>query len=185
MPQDILSNYQPQFQQVLDFLKSDISSLRTGRANPTILDGVMVEAYETRQALSGLASITVPDARSIVVDPWDKSILKNIEKGIIEADLGMAPAIQGQQIRLTVPLMTEENRKQLVKALGEKLEHARKSIRNVRDEAKTAIAKAEKDGEIAEDAKYKLLEQLDRNAAGFNEKIKTVGDEKEKDIMTI
>lgn len=185
MPTDYLSNYRPQFDQVIDFLKNDISSLRTGRANPAMVEGVMVEAYETRTPLSGLAAITVPDPRSILVEPWDKSLLKAIEKGILEAKLGFNPVVQGQQIRIPLPALTEENRKNLVKTLGEKLEHARKSIRNVRDEAKNEITKAEKDKAIGEDEKYKLLEQLDKTAAGCNDRIKNIGEEKEKEIMTM
>lgn len=185
MPADILSDHQSQFQQAVDFLKSDIAALRTGRANPAVVENVMVEAYETRTALSGLAAISIPDARSILIDPWDKSILKAIEKAILEAKLGLNPSVQGQQIRISLPALTEETRKNLVKTLGEKLEHARKTVRNVRDDAKAAIQKAEKEKEISEDEKYKLLEQLDKTAAGFNDRIKHIGEEKEKEIMTI
>lgn len=185
MPIDLLSAINPELQSVVEFLKQDISSLRTGRANAGMIENVSVEAYDSRSPLSSLASITVPDARSLLVDPWDKSILKNVEKGILEANLGLNPAIQGQQIRISIPAPTEETRKGLVKMLGEKLEHARKSVRNVREEAKVAILKAEKDKELSEDEKYKLLEQLDKAAANINEKIKQIGEEKEKEIMTI
>ncbi len=185
MPIDTLAKFHPQFQQVVDFLKTDISALRTGRANPAIVENVMVEAYDSRTPLSGLASVTVPDARSILIDPWDKSILKNVEKAIIEAKLGLNPSIQGQQIRISLPALTEESRKALVKTLGDKLEHARKSVRNIRDEAKAEIQKAEKDKLVSEDEKYRLLEQLDKTAGGTNERIKHVGEEKEKEIMTI
>lgn len=185
MPQDYISTIHPKFQQVIEFLKSDIAVLRTGRANPGMIENVMVEAYDSRTPINGLASITVPDARSIVIEPWDKSLVKHIEKGIIEAKLGLNPTVQGTQIRVVIPAPTEETRKALVKTLGEKLEHARKSIRNVRDEAKVEIQKAEKEKEIGEDEKYKLLEQLDKIAAGMNDRIKNIGEEKEKDIMTI
>ncbi len=185
MPIDILSDIHPEFQNVVEFLKSDISALRTGRANPTVLEGVMVEAYDSFSPLPSVASITVPDSRSLVVEPWDKSILKAVEKAIIDAKLGLNPAVQGTQIRIPVPAPTEETRKALVKTLGEKLEHARKSVRNVRDEAKLAIQAAEKGKEIGEDEKYRLLEELDKKAASINDKIKKIGEEKEKEIMTI
>jgi len=185
MPKDYLSTINPKFQQVIDFLKTDIAVLRTGRAHPGMIENVSVEAYETRTTLSGLASITVPDARSILIDPWDKSLIKNIEKAIIESKLGLNPSVQGQQIRIAIPSPTEETRKALVKTLGEKLEHARKSVRNVRDEAKGEIQKGEKEKEISEDEKYKLLEQLDKTASGMNDRIKNIGEEKEKEIMTI
>lgn len=185
MPRDILAPYQSEFQKHIDHLKQEIGVLRTGRAHPGILESVQVEAYDVLQPLSSVASITVPDARSLIVEPWDKSILKAVETGIIKADLNLMPTVQGTQIRIALPAMTEESRKQLVKILGEKVEDARKGIRVVRDEAKSAVNKAEKDGETSEDAKYKLLEQLDKTAAGMNEKIKGIGDEKEQEIMTI
>jgi ribosome recycling factor len=185
MPQDYLSTIHPKFQQVIEFLKTDIAVLRTGRANPGMIENVMVEAYGGRTPINGLASITVPDARSLVIEPWDKSLVKDIERAIQEAKLGLNPAVQGQQIRIVIPAPTEETRKALVKTLGEKLEHARKSVRNVRDEAKVEIQKAEKEKEIGEDEKYKLLEQLDKTAAGMNDRIKHIGEEKEAEIMTI
>lgn len=185
MPTDILANYHAEFQKTIDFLKTDIASLRTGRATPALVDGVVVEAYDARQPLQGLASISAPDARTLLIEPWDKSILKNIEKGIQEAKLNINPIVTGQQIRISIPALTEEGRKSLVKILGEKLEHARKSVRNVRDEVKAAIAKADKDKLVGEDEKYRLLDQLDKVAAGFNDRIKSIGDEKEKEIMTM
>jgi len=144
-----------------------------------------VEAYDVMQPLSTLASITIPDARSIIVEPWDKSILKNVETGIIKADLNLNPTVQGLQIRISLPAMTEESRKQLVKVLGDMIEDARKGVRQVRDEAKSAILAFEKDAGMSEDAKYHALDQLDKTAAGMNERIKTIGEEKEKEIMTI
>ena len=182
---DILNSHQPAFQKTIDHLKEELTGIRTGRANGAVVENVMVEAYGSRQALVGLASITVPDARSILIEPWDKSIVKDVEKGIIEAKLGLNPAVQGQQIRIAIPALTEESRKNLMKLVGERLEDARISIRNVREQAKAEIQRAEKDKAIAEDEKYKLLEQLDKVAAGFNERIRAVGEEKEKDIMTV
>lgn len=185
MSKDLLSKRQSEFQKVVDYLKNDINALRTGRASPAVLEGVVVEAYDTKTPLQGLAAITVPDARSLLIEPWDKAILKDIERAIIEAKLNLNPVVQGSQIRVPLPALTEESRKQLVKTLGEKLEHARKGVRNVRDEAKAEIQKAEKDKEISEDDKYRQLDQLDKMAAGANERIKNVGEEKEKEIMTI
>jgi ribosome recycling factor len=182
---DLINQYQPQFQQSLEHLKTELSSLRTGRANPAIVDGVMVEAYGTRQALVGLASISAPDARTISIEPWDKSILKDVERGILESKLGLTPSIVGNGIRIFLPALTEETRKGLIKVMNEKLEQARIGIRATRDMVKTEIQQAEKDKVIAEDEKYKLLEHLDQVAAGFNERIKRTGEEKEKEIMTI
>ena len=185
MPRDILSEYQSQFQDVINFLRSDISSLRTGRANPAIVEAVLVEAYGAKQQLVALASIATPDSRTIVVEPWDKSILKDIERGIEEAKIGLNPVVQGNFVRIVLPQLTEESRKNLIKILNEKLEHARIGVRNVREQTKVDIVATEKNKDIAEDAKYKLLEQLDKTAAGFNEQIRRIGEEKEREIMTI
>jgi len=185
MPTDFLSQHSSEFQDVVDFLKLDLSSLRTGRATPALVENVMVEAYGTRTTLVGLASITIPDSRTIVVEPWDKGIIKDIEKGIQEAKLGLNPVVQGKVVRISLPQLTEESRKDLIKVMGEKLEQARIAVRGVRDAVKTEVLKAEKDKEISEDDKYRLLEQLDKVAAGWNDKIKKIGEDKEKEIMTI
>lgn len=185
MPVDILPKYQSEFQEAVTHFKEDLKSLRTGRANPSIVENVSVEAYGSRQPLVGLASISTPDARTILVEPWDKSLLKDIERGVQEAKLGLNPVVQGQQIRISLPALTEEGRKNLTKLMSEKLEHARVSVRNVREKAKAEVVKAEKDKVIGEDEKYHLLDQLDKTAAGFNEQIKHTGEEKEQEIMTI
>lgn len=182
---DILGKHQPDFQNVVDFLKSDIAALRTGRANPAMVENVMVEAYGGTSPLVGLAALSSPDGRTILIQPWDRSLLKSIEKGIIEADLNINPVVQGDGIRLTLPSLTEESRKALVKVLGEKLEQARVGVRNVREQARIDILTQERDKNITEDEKYKLLEQLDKVAAGYNERIKHIGAEKETEIMTI
>jgi ribosome recycling factor len=185
MPADYISAHNGEFQDTLDFLKLDLSSLRTGRATPAIVENVMVEAYGARTALIGLASITAPDSRTIVIEPWDKGILKDIEKGIQEAKLGLNPVVQGKLVRISLPSLTEESRKELIKVMGEKLEAARIAVRGVRDAVKTEILQAEKDKEMSEDDKYRSLEQLDKVVAGWNEKIKKIGEDKEKEIMTI
>lgn len=182
---EVINQFQPQFQQPLDHLKTELSSLRTGRANPTVVEGVMVEAYGARQPLVGLASITVPDARTIAIEPWDKSLIKDIERGILEAKIGLTPTVQGNTVRLFLPALTEETRKNLIKVMNEKLEQARIGVRGVREAAKAEILKAEKEKRVAEDEKYKLLEQLDKVAAGYNDRIKHMGAEKEVEIMTI
>ena len=110
---------QGDFIKAVDFFKKDISNIRTGRANPAMLDGIFVDAYGTKTALVGLASISVPEARCIVITPWDKTITKDIEKAITAADLGVNPVNEGDKIRLVVPQLTEENRKELVKKLRE------------------------------------------------------------------
>ncbi len=176
---------QEEFSKAVDFFKKDIASLRTGRANPAMLDGIQVEAYGTKTPLNGLASITVPEARNIVVSPWDKNILKDIEKAIIEADLGVGVNNEGDKIRLTIPQMTEENRRDLVKKLNEKAEAARIAFRQVRDEIKSSIEQAEKDKEIPEDDKFRFIKELDEEVGKLNNELKEIRERKEEEIMTV
>lgn len=185
MPRDILSEHQDSFSLALDHLKQDLMTLRTNRAHPSMVEQILVEAYGGMQPLVSMASIANADARTLVIEPWDKSLVKAIETALTEARLGMNPTVSGSTIRMNLPPLTEESRRGLVKVLGEKLENARISIRNVRDEIKSEITRVQKEGEISEDEKYVLLQELDRAAAGFNERIKNLGDEKEKEIMTI
>ena len=170
---------------VIDFFKKDISSLRTGRANPAILDNILVEAYGAKTALVGLASISVPEARSIVVTPWDKSVAKDIEKAIVAADLGINPVNEGDKIRLSMPQLTEENRKELVKKLNEKMETARISLRQTRDEIKELIEAAFKSKAMSEDDKFRFFRELDEEIARRNDELKKIKDKKEEEIMTI
>lgn len=176
---------QSDFLKSIDFFKKDILSLRTGRANPNILDGIQVEAYGAKTALVGLASISVPEARSIVIMPWDKSIIKDIEKAIIAANVGLNPVNEGDKIRLIVPQLTEENRKELVKKLNEKMEAARIALRQTRDEIKESIETAFKDKAISEDDKFRFFKELDEEIARQNDELKKIKDKKEEEIMTI
>lgn len=180
-----LQTKQAEFIKAIDFFKKDISVLRTGRANPAVLDGVLVGAYGTKMPLNGLASLTVADAKCIVVSPYDKSILKDIEKAIVEVGLGFGVINEGDKLRLTVPLMTEENRKELVKKLNEKAETARVAIRQAREEIKTDIEKAEENKEISEDDKFRFIKELDEEVRKKNEDLKEIRDKKEEEIMTI
>lgn len=185
MPSEIIEEHKPTLDGAIERLKGELSAIRTGRANPQLVENIQVEAYDTSQALTGLASITVPDPQTIQIEPWDKSVVKEIEKAIIEADLGFNPVVAGTVIRVPLPPLTEEGRLNLVKILKEKLEEARISVRKIRDDARTKITATEKAGEISEDDKYQMHEELDKLAARYNDKIKEIGEEKEKDVMTV
>lgn len=176
---------QGDFAKTLEFFKKDIASLRTGRVNPSILDGILVEAYGTKTPLVGLASINVPEARSIVIAPWDKTIAKDIEKAITAANLGINPVNEGAQIRLVVPQLTEENRKELVKKLNEKFEAARISLRQTRDEIKESIEAAFKNKDLSEDDKFRFIKELDEEISRQNDELKKIKDKKEEEVMTI
>ena len=169
----------------LEGLKNELATLRVGRANPLMVENIMVEAYGSKTVLKQLASITVPEARTILIQPWDKSIAKDIEKSITLANIGINPVNEGAQIRLTVPLLTEETRKDLVKTVGEKMEKTRVAIRQIRDKIKDEITRLEKNKEITEDDRFDLVKKLDELVKDFNDKIKDLGAEKEQEIMTI
>jgi ribosome recycling factor len=170
---------------VIEFFKKDISSLRIGRANPSMLEGVQVSAYGVMNPLNAVGNISVADSRSITVSPWDRNVLKDIEKAVIEADLGVGVVNEGDKIRITIPLMTEENRRDLVKKLNEKMEQARISLRQVREDVKEAIEAAEKAKEVTEDEKFSFIEEMDEKVKSLNEQVKEVRDKKEEDIMTV
>ncbi len=174
-----------EFASVLEAFKKDLGNLRTGRANPAVLDGVLADNYGSKSPLNAMASITVPDGQSILVAPWNKGSIKDIERAIVEADLGMGVVNEGDKIRLSVPKMTEENRLAIVKKLNERYEQARVSLRKVREDMKGDIEKAEKDKEISEDDKFRFEKELDEEVARQNEGLKQVRDKKESDIMTI
>jgi len=178
-----LQNKEEDFQNIIDFFKKDISSLRTGRANISVLDNIQVEAYETLNPVNALGNISTSEGKDIVIIPWDKGVLKNIEKAILEADLGLGVVNEGDKIRLSAPSMTEENRKEVVKKLNERLEKARVSLRQIRDDVKDSIVKAEEQKEISEDEKFRFIKELDDYIAKKNEELKELRDNKEKDIM--
>lgn len=180
-----LSAKQGDFNSALEFFKKDIAVLRTGQANPSVLDSVQVEAYEVMNPINAVANIAVSDARSIIIAPWDRGVIKNIEKAILAADLGLGVVNEGDKIRLTVPPLTEENRKDLVKKLNERLEKARVTLRGLRDNVKNTIEQAQADKAISEDDKFRFVKELDEFSAKKNEELKALRDKKEKDIMEI
>lgn len=180
-----LQDRQNDFNSALDFFKKEIGTLRTGRANPAVLETVQVEAYGVMNPLNAVANISVSDTRSIVVAPWDKGVIKSIEKAIVEADLGLGVVNEGDKVRLTVPPLTEENRRELVKKLNEKMEKVRIILRGVREKIKEAIENAFDDKEISEDDKFRFIKELDEFSAKKNDELKNIRDRKETDVMEI
>lgn len=180
-----LDNFKPKFKQAVEFFEHEASTLRTGRANPNMLEGIHVEAYGTSMPLNGVGNIAVSDGRSITVTPWDKGVLKEIEKSLVAADLGVGVVNEGDKIRLTVPNLTEENRHELVKKLNSKMEDARIVVRQIRDEVKQAIEAGFEAKEVSEDDKFRFIKELDEAVTSYNEELKKLRDHKEKEIMTV
>ena len=173
------------FNKTIDFLKVDLNTLRTGRIAPSIVEKVKVEAYGTTSELLQLAAITSPEPQTIAIKPWDKSVLKDIERAIQISDLNINPVVDGELIRLNFPPLTEERRKELVKILHKKLEESRITLRGQREKVREEIMEKEKNKEISEDEKFQALKDLDLVVKEYNDHIKEIGDKKEQEIMTI
>jgi ribosome recycling factor len=180
-----LTTQVPLFESVLQRLTGELSSVRTGRASVGIVDGIRVEAYGSMQDLKHVASVTVVDSRTVQIEPWDASVVKGIEKALQESDIGIQPAVAGKIIRLTMPTLTEENRKQWSKAVGKKAEDAQVELRKVRDEVKKDIEAQEEAGTIAEDARYRLQEELDELTKTYKGRIEALAQEKVDAIMAV
>lgn len=174
-----------EFDRVIDFFKKDIATVKIGRANPAMLDGVLVEAYGVKNPINAVANVSVSDARSMVLAPWDKGVSKSIEKAIIEANLGVGVVNEGDKIRINIPQMTQENRLESVKKVNEKQEKAKISARQLRDDIKTAIEEAFVSKEIGEDDKFRFIKELDEEIGKLNDTIKELRDKKEKEVMEI
>lgn len=180
-----VQDFQPEFKKAIEFLKSDISQLRTGRATSAMLDSITVEAYGSYQPVKAVGTIMLADAKTITIEPWDKSLLGVVEKGIRDSGLGINPVNDGKLIRLSMPELTSERRAELIKVLHQKLEQARIAIRKVREEAREFIGEAEKEKSITEDDKFNLQAELETMVKEYNDEIKDIGEKKEKDITTI
>ena len=180
-----INDFKSDFAKAIDFLRQDIAGLRTGRASSAMVEGIMVEAYGTHQPLKAVASIVVQDAKTLVLEPWDKTILAAVEKGIRDSGLGINPQNDGRIIRLAMPELTTERRTELTKVLHQKLEAARVAVRKVREEVKEMVIMEEKDGSIGEDEKFRFLDDLEKLVKEYNDQIKTIGEKKEEEINTV
>jgi ribosome recycling factor len=173
------------FESTLDHLKEELAGLRTGRAHAGLVEHIMVEAYGTQSPLKSLAMVSVPESRMLQVEAWDASIVKDIERALTVADLGAVPQMDGKLIRLVLPSMTEETRKKMVRVMKEKLETARVSFRQTREDIRKEVATMEKDKKISEDERFRLLDELDKLTKEFTDTVEKIGEEKEHEIMTI
>ncbi len=169
----------------VDACRNEFASIRTGRANPALLDRLHVEAYGQEMPLKQVASVSTPDARSIVISAWDKSVVSEIRKAIEKSDLGLTPNIDGSNIRLVVPPLTEERRRELVKVLKKKAEESRVAIRNVRHHAHDDVKAQLKRGEITEDDNKQMTDQLQKLTDRYTKEIDVLSTAKEKEIMEV
>jgi ribosome recycling factor len=171
-------------QGAVEFLEESLAHIRAGKANPRILDGIKLDYYGTMTPLTGVASVNTPDAKTIMIQPWEKKMLSEIERAIINSDLGLNPDNNGEVIRLSIPPLTEERRKQLVKQSKQEAEDAKISVRNARRDAIEAVKKSVKDGtpeDVAKDAEASLQKLHDKYIKQIDELLAA----KEKEIMTV
>ncbi len=180
-----ISDFKSDFDKAIEFFKEDISGLRTGRASSAIVEDIMVEAYGTYQTLKSVASINIPDAKTVSIEAWDKSILSAIEKAVRDSGLGINPVNTGSQIKIFLPDLTSERRGELIKVLHQKEEGAKIAVRKIREDVKEMIKEAESTDEVTEDEKYRLEEELDKMVKEYNDKVKDVTEKKEAEINTI
>lgn len=165
--------------------RSEFASIRTGRANAALLDRVHVEAYGQPMPLKQIAGVSTPDARTLVITAWDKNVVGDIRKAIEKSDLGITPNVDGATIRLTVPPLTEERRKELVKVVKKKAEDGRVAVRNVRHHAHDEVKAQLKHGDITEDDNKRMTEQLQKATDKYTKEIDALTAAKEKEIMEI
>lgn len=166
----------------LEFLGDTLARIRAGRANPRILDGIMLEYYGAATPLSGVAAISAPDARTIIVQPWEKNMLREVEKAIQDSDVGITPDNNGEMIRLTIPPLTEERRRDLAKHAKQEAEDAKVSVRNIRREAIDVIKKTDK---LPEDTAKDMENDMQKLHDKYIKLIDEVYADKEKEIMTV
>lgn len=174
-------------QKAVEELSTDVASIRTGRATPGLVDNIEVAVYGGTQkmTLREIASITAPDTQMIVIEPWDKSIIGEIRKGLLEANVGLNPNIDGEMIRIVLPPMTGEDRERYVKLLSQKLENARVVIRQIRGDAMQAIKKGFEAKEITEDQKFGQEKKAQELTDEFVAKIETIGETKKQELLTV
>jgi ribosome recycling factor len=169
----------------IEALKTELVSIRTGKASPSLLDTVRVEAYGSMMPISQVASISAPQPRLLVVQPWDKTLLQSIVKAVQKADLGLNPADEGELIRVPIPALTEERRNELVKKIKRMGEEVKVAIRNIRRDANEEIKKLQKDGAISEDDMHRGTQEIQKETDRHVEEVDEILERKEKEILEI
>ncbi len=166
-----------------DALKKEFKRVRTGRASLSILDPIRVDYYGTLTPLNQMASLSIPESRLITIQPWDSSVIKDVEKAILKSDLGLTPSNDGKLIRISIPPLTEERRKQLVKEVHKKGEEHKVAVRNIRRDSNDLLKSMQKDGEISEDDNYRAQEQVQKITDEYVKLIDDICKEKENEIL--
>ncbi|MFW5873129.1 MAG: ribosome recycling factor [Bacillota bacterium] len=171
--------------EVLDSVKEEFKTIRTGRARPSLVENIIVDYYGSQTPIQQMAKVSAPEARQLIIEPWDKNALENIEKAIMKENLGLTPNNDGNIIRINIPQLTEERRKELVKVANEKAEQGRISIRNIRREANEELEELEDASEISEDNMHRGLDNIQDLTDKYIEKIDETLEKKKEEIMEV
>jgi ribosome recycling factor len=182
---EVLRDTEQHMTVAVDAFKDELSRLRTGRASLSLLDGITIDYYGTQTPLNQVASLSVPDATTIMIAPWEPNVLGDVEKALLKSNLGLTPNSDGKVVRLNIPALTEERRKSLVKVAHEDAENARNVIRQIRRDGNDRIKKLEKDKQISEDQMHDGLESIQRLTDTYVGKIAEILERKEKEILEV
>ncbi len=182
IPKQIIKEIEEMMKKAIESVKREFTELRSGRANPKMVEGIRINYYGTPTLLKDISTITVPEARLIVINPWDANSIKEIEKAIFSSDLGMTPVNDGKTIKLIVPPLSEERRQELVKLVKKIAEEGRISIRTIRRNAKEKVKSLEKEKKISQDERFKTEEEIQKLTDRYMEEIEKLLEEKEKEL---
>ena len=185
MTQEILAGAERTMLRAVEAMERDFQGFRTGRASTSLVERLTVDYYGTQTPLNQLASISVPEAHQIVIQPWDRGVLSAIEKAILKSDIGLTPNVDGTVVRLNIPPLTEERRKEIVKTVHKRMEEARVEIRNLRREANDAIRKEERDGTVGADEAHRFLDQLQKITDRVIADVDRLGAAKEQEVLEV
>jgi ribosome recycling factor len=185
MEQELKRKTTDRMDRTIEALRKEFSSIRTGRASLALLDGIMVNYYDTLTPLQQLASLSIPESRQMAIQPWDPKAIPDIEKAILKSDLGLTPMNDGKMIRMSIPPLTEERRKQLVKMVKKKAEEAKVAVRNIRRDANEDLKKLEKEKHISEDEVKKAQDEIQKLTDSHITRVDDVLANKEKEIMEV
>jgi ribosome recycling factor len=185
MTSEILAGAERKMLRAVEAMERDFQGFRTGRASTSLVERLTVDYYGTQTPLNQLASISVPEAHQIVIQPWDRGVLSAIEKAILKSDIGLTPNVDGTLVRLNIPPLTEERRKDIVKSVHKRMEDARIEIRNIRREANDGIKKEERDGELGTDEARREVDQLQKLTDRVVGDVDRLGDVKEQEVLEV
>lgn len=185
MIDDVLADAKDRMGKAVEALRKELATIRTGRAHPGLIEHLRVDYYGAPTPLNQLATINVPEPRLLTIQPWDQQSLGAIEKAILKSDLGLNPSNDGSIIRLVIPQLTEERRKELAKVVRKKVEEGRVAVRNVRRDRHDELRRLQREKEISEDAQYLAQEELQKLTDGFIQEVERVGEEKEAELLAV